>query len=278
MVNAALSADDQAMGRLTPEDLSFLFRPPPYEDTFIDNDIAPTGSEYTSQAAKEFLSILEAVAQAVPIPGFGAAVKIAAHIMRVCEESHATLERAQELKLRIKTLVLILVNELKGKKAEDIQAKLIQDIATLKRDMHYIEAKLSEIDSQHRLLLVFFKTVNEDKVRKCVTRLDASLESFNLARNIKHTEMLSRLEQQIAEFHAQQQKSLDNIQVTMDKVEALLNERLPQADASSLSPRRAVIPAISPIFHGRDSIVEELASIITGASRRHICVLGPGGM
>ncbi|KAG6839393.1 hypothetical protein C0991_003001, partial [Blastosporella zonata] len=239
----------------------------PPSDSEVDsynNDIRnPTSSEYAGQAAKEFLNILDAVAQAVPIPGFGAAVKIAANIMKTCEESHATLERAQELKLRIKTLVLTLVNELKGKKAEEIQAKLIQDIGMLKKDMQYIETMLNEIASQHRLLIIFFKTLNEDK----------------LARDIEHTEMLARLEQQIAAFHAQQQRSLDNIQVTMDKVEALLNERLPPGDASSSpSAMRAVIPEKSAIFHGRDSIVGELVNVVTGASRRHVCILGPGGV
>ncbi|KAG6855669.1 hypothetical protein H0H87_012294, partial [Tephrocybe sp. NHM501043] len=207
-----------------------------------DNEANPTRSEYASQTAKEFLGVLESVAQAVPIPGFGATVKVAANIMRACEQSHATLEQAQELRIRIKTLVLTLVNELKGKTAEEINFKLVQDIETLKR--------MIQLWAHH----------------------------LQITRNIEHTEMLSRHEQQIAAFYAQQQKFLDNIQVTMDKVEALLNERLPQADALSPSPRRAVIPANSSIFHGRDSIVEELASIITGASRRHICVLGPGGM
>ncbi|KAG6912101.1 hypothetical protein DXG01_000621, partial [Tephrocybe rancida] len=47
-------------------------------------------------------------------------------------EGHATLERAQELKLRIKALVFTLVNELKGKKEGEIRSQMIQDIGTLK--------------------------------------------------------------------------------------------------------------------------------------------------
>ncbi|KAG6916805.1 hypothetical protein DXG01_005270 [Tephrocybe rancida] len=38
------------------------------------------------------------------------------------------------------------------------------------------------------------------------------------------------------------------------------------------------MPANTSIFHGRDSIVTELVSIITGPARHHICILGPGGM
>jgi len=43
------------------------------------------------------------------------------------------LERAEELKLRIKTLVAVLVDELKGKKADEIQEKLRADILSLER-------------------------------------------------------------------------------------------------------------------------------------------------
>ncbi|KAG5353643.1 hypothetical protein C0989_004324 [Termitomyces sp. Mn162] len=94
-------------------------------DANITNFTPPTGQEYASQAAREFTYVLDAVAQAVPVPVFGAAVKVA--------ESQATLEHAEELKVRIKTLVAVFVNELKGKKKEEISAKLIQDISTLNK-------------------------------------------------------------------------------------------------------------------------------------------------
>ena len=43
------------------------------------------------------------------------------------------MERAEELKFRIKKIVIILVDELKGKKDEEIQAKLREDIQTLSK-------------------------------------------------------------------------------------------------------------------------------------------------
>ncbi|KAG6897677.1 hypothetical protein C0992_012426 [Termitomyces sp. T32_za158] len=99
---------------------------------------------------------------------------------------------------------------------------------------------------------------------------------FNLARNIHHTKILGQLKQQIIAFHVQQQNSLDIIEVKMDDVKAILNERLPPI-AMPHVPSRAPIPAKSTIFYGRDSIVTGLVSIITGASRKYICLLGPGG-
>ncbi|KAG6918188.1 hypothetical protein DXG01_015976 [Tephrocybe rancida] len=250
------------------------------------NEVAkPTPGEYAGEAAKGFLTILEAVAEAVPVPGFGIVVKLAVEIIKACEEGHATLGRAQELKLRIKALVLTLVNELKGKKEGEIRAQMIQDIGTLKREFYIIQTQLNEIASQHPLRLILFQSLNDDKVRRCVARLDTSLENFELARDIEHTDMLLELEQQIATFHAQQQQntqtlnevhtSVANLELSMVHVTTMLAQASP---AHLTSSTRALIPANTHIFHGRDTLVAELVGVLVGGSRRHICLLGPGGM
>ncbi|KAG6905500.1 hypothetical protein DXG01_002370, partial [Tephrocybe rancida] len=256
------------------------------------NEVAkPTRGEYAGEAAKGFLTILEVVAEADPVPVFGVVVGLAVEIIKACEEGHATLERAQELKLRIKALVLTLVNELKGKKEGEIGAQMIRDVRTLKRfvgfDVMPTVTQLNEIASQHPLRLILFKSLNDDKVRRCVARLDTSLESFELARNIEHTDMLTKLEQQIATFHVQQQQNIQtlnevhtsvaDIQLTMVDVKAILTQGSPGPHSTS-SPTRALIPANTHIFHGRDTLVTELVSVLVGGSRQHICLLGPGGM
>ncbi|KAG6913855.1 hypothetical protein DXG01_003835 [Tephrocybe rancida] len=243
----------------------------------------PTRREYASETAKEFLTILDAVAEAVPVPGLSIVVKLALNIIKACEEGHATLEQAQELKLRIKALVLTLVNELMGKKEGEIRTQMIRDIRTLQREFNIIEAQLNEIASQHRFLLILCRSLNNDKVRRCVTRLDTSLESFELARNIEQTNMLTKLEQQIAMFHARQQQNLNeihtsvaDIQLSMVDVKAILTQGSPAHSTSS--PTRALIPANTHIFHGRDTLVAELVGVLVAGSRQHICLLGPGGM
>ncbi|KAG5735384.1 hypothetical protein E4T56_gene11116 [Termitomyces sp. T112] len=246
-------------------------------DANITNFTPPTGQEYASQAAREFTYVLDAVAQAVPVPVFGAAVKVAVNIIRACDESQATLEHAEELKVRIKTLVAVFVNELKGKKKEEISAKLIQDISTLNKDMEYIKKTLDKIASQHCLLLIFFRSLNDSRVSECVTKVNNSLESFNLSCTINHTTILTQLKQQIMMFYTEHQESLKIIQVTMNDVKAMLDERLPvNTMLGSLS--RAPIPTNSAISHGRDSLITELVGVITGLSQKHICLFGPGGM
>ncbi|KDR77581.1 hypothetical protein GALMADRAFT_22660, partial [Galerina marginata CBS 339.88] len=228
----------------------------------------PTTAEYASEAAKEFLDMLEAVADHIPVPGVAMAVKVAKGIMQACDESHATLERAEELKTRIKKLVIILVDELKGKKREEVQAKLKEDIELLSKDLAYIQKNLNDIGSQNALLLILFKGLNEEKVKKCVSRLDNSLENFNLARRINDANLLNTLQNQIIAFH------------TTD-VKAILKNQIDSP--TTLHPRgRASVPANGDNFHGRESLVAQLVHALTsnsdGQKRPRVCLLGPGGM
>ncbi|KAG6843840.1 hypothetical protein H0H93_016909, partial [Arthromyces matolae] len=101
-----------------------------------ENEITnPTRKEYAVRAAKETLETIVAVASAVPIPAFGAAVKAAAAIIKACDDSKATLERAEELKTRVQTIVVLLVDELKGKSINVLerQTKMMGDIDVLQK-------------------------------------------------------------------------------------------------------------------------------------------------
>ncbi|KAG6871380.1 hypothetical protein C0995_005294 [Termitomyces sp. Mi166 len=227
---------------------------PTNKESSNPNITPPTGAEYAGQAVREFFHVLEAVAEAVPISAFGAAVKVATNIIKACDDSQATLECAEDLKI----LVTVFVNELKVKKREEIPAKLIQDIDVLLRvslrNIECIEKTLDKITSQHCFLLIFFQSLNDNKVRECIAKVNNSLESFNQIMIYTH-----------------QQESPKTLQFMMDDVKAMLNEHLP---VGNIAP----IPINSAIFYGCDSLIVELVSVITGPLRKHICLFGPGGM
>ncbi|KAF5378128.1 hypothetical protein D9615_007576 [Tricholomella constricta] len=245
----------------------------------------PTTGEYVGEAGRGFLLILEAVADEIPVPGVGVVVRLAVGIIKGCEGSYATLECAEELKLHAKTLAAALVDAVKGMKAEDVQEKLKADIASLERDLRYVQQTLDEIVSQHALLLLLFRNLNDDKVRKCMDRLKNSLERFHLSRDIDHASTLDQLEKQILAFHSRQETSIGQIQDAVDDVKAILDERLPLPSSSSSKPRlvRALVPSNSEIFHGRDALVAKFVQLFTrvvpeGQKRPWACILGPGGM
>ncbi|KAG6912545.1 hypothetical protein DXG01_013898, partial [Tephrocybe rancida] len=64
--------------------------------------------------------------------------------------------------------------------------------------------------------------------------------------------------------------------MSMVDVKAVLTQGSPAHSTSS--PTRALIPANTHVFHGRDILVTELVGVLVGGSQRHICLLGPGGM
>ncbi|KAG6912480.1 hypothetical protein DXG01_014284, partial [Tephrocybe rancida] len=116
------------------------------------------------------------------------------------------------------------------------------------------------------------------------------MTSFELARNIEQTNMLTKLEQQIATFHTQQQQTLNEVHTQQQQNTRTLNEmQLSIVDVKAMFaqgspahltslPKRALIPANTRIFHGRDTLVADLVGVLVGGSRQHICLLGPGGM
>ncbi|KAG6900117.1 hypothetical protein C0993_002652 [Termitomyces sp. T159_Od127] len=254
-------------------------------DSTSDWGFTPTPTEYAGRTARDFLSILDAIAQTVPVPGFAPAVKVAVSVMNTCNEYRAFLDGAMRLKNRIQGVLIIVVDELKGtNKEEDIRAELIHDINILKGEMEYIKVKLDKITSQHRFLLLLFRGINNDKVDECAARLNNAMEKFTLRRTMDNAHMFAQLEQQITAFynekkvfHSDQKEDLKILQLGIDDVKAILNQRLPEV--AVLSPFfRAPIPANSTIFYGRDHLVSELVSVIIAAPRKNICLLGPGGM
>ncbi|KAF9059221.1 hypothetical protein BDP27DRAFT_1239123, partial [Rhodocollybia butyracea] len=230
---------------------------------------APSKGEYAREMGKMFLEALDIAAEQIPVPGVDIVIKVAKNLMQTCEASpiYATLKHAKDLKNRIKNLTLILVNELKGKKAEEIAGKLQKDIKQLQSDLEYIQSKLDEIANQNAFLVIVFRWVNENKVQGCVERLANALESFG-----------------IITFYTQQAQAVNDMQedVTdlrkdMKTALAILTER---KEGNSSSLRRGVIPVTPDIFFGRDTTVQGFAHMLVSQKTRmaRICLLGPGGM
>jgi hypothetical protein len=49
------------------------------------------------------------------------------------------------------------------------------------RDLKFVQTKLNEIESQSTILLVLFKNLNQKKIVDCLTRLEDSLQAFQVS-------------------------------------------------------------------------------------------------
>ncbi|KAF9059133.1 hypothetical protein BDP27DRAFT_522632 [Rhodocollybia butyracea] len=261
----------------------------------VNDDLgAPSKSEYAGEMGKMFLEVLDIAAKQIPVPGVDIVIKLAKNLVQTCEDGYTTLKHAKDLKNRIENLTLILVDELKGKKADEIEGKLQKYIKQLQGDLEYIQSKLDEIAKQNAFLVIVFRWLNENKVQGCVERLANALESFGFAQQIADAQAREDLSRQIITFYTQNAHIVNNIQEVVGDIQevvgdiqedvkgmktalAILTER---KEGISSGPRRGVIPVAPDIFFGRDTIVDGFVHTLVSQKTimAHICLLGPGGM
>jgi hypothetical protein len=94
--------------------------------------------------------------------------------------------------------MLVMVNELKGKKPTDISAAVLGDIKRLGRfvsssltlpvkadvlissDLRLTQKDLQKLASQSRWLFVSFKNINKSATDECINRVTNSLQAFHV--------------------------------------------------------------------------------------------------
>ncbi|KAF5345182.1 hypothetical protein D9758_009688 [Tetrapyrgos nigripes] len=243
----------------------------------------PSKSE---MAADALLSTLEIVAETIPFPAVGTAVKAAVRLIEICQQVRESFEQADELKERVRGLSLVLVQGLSGKPVEEITDSLKRDIEQLQGDLHYIEEKLTDISKQHRILVILFKNANEEAVQKCLKRLDGSLSSFELSRQVQNATDLKKLESDIETYYKTLQATWENTEEmkrSIEEIKAILRNYNPEfrqeIKSTSRKPR---FPPRSRIFYGRDELVYDLAKKLVPAlndtEQVFLALLGTGGM
>ncbi|KAG6810359.1 hypothetical protein H0H92_012195 [Tricholoma furcatifolium] len=159
-----------------------------------EHNEGPEPGEYIGVIVKEALSTLSTVANILPVPGLGPAVKLAINIIQAYDDGCATFDRADELRLRMKSLVDVLLDRLNGKTLDDIDDGLKKSIEMLHKDMEYIQMTLDSIASKGTFKFVMFRSLHEEKVRKCITKLDNAIVQFHMIRQVEHTIALAQLQ------------------------------------------------------------------------------------
>ncbi|KAF5345177.1 hypothetical protein D9758_009683 [Tetrapyrgos nigripes] len=240
----------------------------------------------SDMAADALLSTLEIVAETIPFPAVGTAVKAAVRLIEICQQARESFEQADELKERVRGLSLVLVQGLSGKPVEEITDSLKRDIEQLQEDLHYIEEKLTDILKQHRILVILFKNANEEAVQKCLKRLDGSLSSFEFSRQVQNATVLKKLENDIETYYRTLQatwRNTEEMKRSIEEIKAILRNYNPEfrqeIKSTSRKPR---FPPRSRIFYGRDELVNNLAKKLVPAlndtEQVFLALLGTGGM
>jgi hypothetical protein len=150
------------------------------------------------------------------------------------------------------------------------------------------------------LLLILFRSINEDRVADCLIRLDHALGNFEVrfcspsiidrvgtnvgtqfSRHIDSSVVLRTLEKDINAYCQRIQKSVDAIGNDVAYIRQKFDDIYPSKPVPILSSSRCM-PSKPHIFRGRDALVDDLAHRLIAVSADGKCVrisvLAAGGM
>ena len=113
--------------------------------------------------------------------------------------------------------------------------------------------------------------------------------AYKLSRDVKSAILLDKIEKEIINFHAEQQRTLTDIREelretnsNMGEILDILHGRRTADAAKSRAQSRPSMPAPINVFYGRSGVVDEVVEFLTKPGdtgmRPRACLCGPGGM
>jgi tetratricopeptide (TPR) repeat protein len=105
---------------------------------------------------------------------------------------------------------------------------------------------------------------------------------FQLANDLRDTALLQELHSRLDKIHGLTQKIADKVDVVHEDVRDIKQILARTRQSTTFPPMDTVtrqqIPLKPPVFHGRDSLVEEISQSLMEEETARVCILGPGGM
>ncbi|KAF7333367.1 hypothetical protein MVEN_02352300 [Mycena venus] len=224
----------------------------------------PTKTEYAISGGKQLALTLETLAGLIPIPFLSEFVKVAIEVIETCEDATVIGKNVGGLQDRVHQLTLRIIHTVPigGHASEDLQAR----IKDLQSTLNGIIKDLTEIKEQNRLLLVFFREINKEKVDNCIARVNEALEQFHVAHEIRAEELLEK----ITSSYSAVTEQLGRIEKTVNDINR------PHTAPTTLT--RQDMPPGRELFYGRQLFVDDITSLLSKEAASRVCITGPGGM
>ncbi|KAJ7910681.1 hypothetical protein B0H13DRAFT_2011908 [Mycena leptocephala] len=202
--------------------------------------------QYMRGGVKELLSIAETIAAGVPVPLLSEFMKVAIGVLEAY------------LQKRVYSLSVIIIDKLKV--GDSVDEDLQHRIKDLQSILNSISEDLNEIKDQRKWLLIFFRTLNKDKVEKCVVRINAAMEQFNVSHQIRVEELVNGILSKynsLADGLAEIQKTISNASRPHSAPETLPRQDMPP-------PHR--------IFYGRQPFVDDIVHLLDDPQHRGVAL------
>ncbi|KAK7022328.1 hypothetical protein R3P38DRAFT_1116689 [Favolaschia claudopus] len=219
---------------------------------------------YAISGGRALAEALEGVADLVPLPFLSAFVKIAIKVLEACEEATAIEENLLDLQGRVYDLMLAVVDTVPVNKKTSLE---LQDkVRKLQAILDTILADVQKIKDQKKWLLLIFRNLNKERVDRCVARLNAALQQFNVVSQLHVEDVLDKIRADYSAFAAQ-----------LNRIEDAVNRTTGPHNAPSAYPRQDMPPRTRKLY-GREALVEEIANLLASEGSSRVCITGAGGM
>ncbi|KAJ7741632.1 hypothetical protein B0H16DRAFT_1377958 [Mycena metata] len=234
----------------------------PQTRTTGNDHATPTAEAYMMSAGKQLAATLDNLASVIPVPFLADFVKVAIAVIEACEDATVIEESVKGLQKRVHRLALTIIDLVPNGEGTDLQAR----IEDLRRTLNDIVKDLADLKQQSRFLLIFFRDINKERVNSCIDRVNAALEQFHVAHEIRAEELLDR----ITSYYSAVSKQLDKIEQTINDINK------PHAAPSTVTIQD--MPTMRKAFYGRESFIDDITSLLTNEAASRVCITGPGGM
>ncbi|KAK6991762.1 hypothetical protein R3P38DRAFT_3227150 [Favolaschia claudopus] len=204
---------------------------------------------YAVSGGRALAEALDSAADLIPLPFLSAFVDIAIKVLEACEEATAIEEDLMDLQGRVYDLMLAVVHTVPVNRNASIA---LQDkVRRLQLILDGILSDVAKINAQKKWLLLFFHSLNKDRVDRCVSRLNAALEQFTVVNQIQVEDLLDKIRADYSAFGAQ-----------LNRIEDAVNRTTQPHNAPSAHPRQDMPPPSRRLF-GREALIDEIASLLS---------------
>ncbi|KDR85865.1 hypothetical protein GALMADRAFT_234980 [Galerina marginata CBS 339.88] len=250
------------------------------------HSVIPTTTQYMTASAKEVLEMLQSAAGIIPVPLLQESIEVALKIIEVCEEASAVESKVKELQDRVGHLMVVIVAHVTAKNEEGSREVVVKaakgiegDIKGLLSTLGTINEDLTEISEQNRWVIAVYRELNTSTLEDCMDRLSTALEKFKLSNDLRDSDLLLVLNTRLEKMA----NKVDDIYRDVKHVAARVEEFHDLLERSAMVPRPDMvalqqIPLKPEVFHGRNSLVEEIVQLLVKEETSRVCILGPGGM
>ncbi|KDR85866.1 hypothetical protein GALMADRAFT_234981 [Galerina marginata CBS 339.88] len=250
------------------------------------HSVIPTTTQYMTASAKEVLSVLQSAAGIIPVPLLQESIEVALKIIEVCEEASAVESKVKEIQDRVGHLMVVIVAHVTAKNEEGSREVVVKaakgiegDIKGLLSTLGTINEDLKEISEQNRWVIAVYRELNTSTLEDCINRLSTALEKFKLSNDLRDSDLLQELNTRLEKMA----NKVDDISRDVKHAVARIEEFHDLLERSAMIPRtdtvaRQQIPLKPEVFHGRDSLVDEIVQLLGKEETSRVCILGPGGM